>query len=673
MQQVHESNQPKNIIDIIDQPLLESFLRGYNNYTLSGVAIYYLKNNNSNNITDEEIICINPCSGDLNNKKNYHPFCNYYRNICKLEDKCIQFDKKIVKKYYYEKNRLPLLYCCHMQMWDMAYPIWVNGSLYGVVFAGQVLIARQEKDINWKIEFKEISEFIDYDSIILDNEKTVHLNCISKLIDTINTQDISKKNELTNKAIDEITDRIVSLEELIKRFKDFIGFGNLAGELFNKMYQSKKNESDLLEQNTYSLFENECMNELAETRHNSIITWQCSLQKVLSKIQAKYYFIERIGIFHDQKDTKDDSKITFNLLSMNSSRWWDTRSFMIDLIQLKEISNNLNPTKLPPYLRLAVGENLGVKKNFVLYYHLSETTQICTLFILQVTDNCKYVDEKAKKNIVSLLSRISRLDEIVRLNLREIESHSTFEKHVELTRHDLRTSSQYIIGNIDKYDILLRRGSVPGSSELKAQRTIIDTAINEHTSRIEKLTANINNILVYKLESININDAIVKNIELFRATAENRGIKLFYLIKDFDESLKSAYVVCEHSELNRAIAALIDNAIKYSFDNRYITIIPSLQDGNFVFEIENYGIGIPDNKMDKIKLIGERGGVHDYRRNRAGTGMGIYIANQVFSDMLNGKVVYSSVINPKYKNKNISEYHNYITKVIVTIPIRVED
>ena len=666
-------NQPQNILDVIDQPLLESFLRGYNNYTLSGVAIYYLKRNNIPSIPDEEIICINPSSGDLNNRRNYHPFCNYYRNICNQEAKCIQFDKTIVKKYVLEKGRQPLLYCCHMQMWDMSYPIWINNSLYGVIFAGQVLTELQAKSTDWRSAFKEISEYVDYGTITVEDLNTIYPSCIHKLISSTNPIGNSNENNLEKKIANEIIKHSVTLQELIKRFKDFLGFGNLAVELFNTMYHSKKNEFDLQEQNDHSIFENKCMDELAEVRPETLLKWQISLQKVLLKIQSKFIFIERIGIFHNQKGNGEDLNINFDLVAMNSSKWWDSKTLSVSFQQLQEISNITNPIKLPKFLQIAVGESLAIKKNFILYCHISKSTQIYTICLLQVDEGCRVITEKSKKYLSSLLNRIFRLDEVMRLNLREIESHYAFEKHVELTRHDLRTSEQYIIGNIDKYDILLKKGYEPCSPELLNQRSIIDSAITEPTSRIEKLTANVESNLSDKLESINIHDAILKNIELFQATAQIRRINFYYLDHDLDIGVKNAFVVCEYSELNRAIAALIDNAIKYSFDDKYIIINESTHTGDFILEIENYGIGIPDDKMGKIKSIGGRGEVFDYRRHRTGTGMGIYIANQVFGDLLGGKLEFTSIKDPKLKFKSTEEYHNYITTVKVTIPIRMEE
>jgi signal transduction histidine kinase/ligand-binding sensor protein len=665
--------QPKNILDLLEKPLLESFLRGYNNYTLSGVAIYFLRNNSLDIILDEDIEYINPINGNPTNKNNYNPICKYYRATCNQEKNCIQFDKRIVRRYYSEKNTNPLLYRCHVQMWDMAYPIWLNNILYGVLFAGQLLNSRRIGEIDWQNELREIAEYVDFKSF--DLNKTISNQC-EDVINSISKNtyiDKSKQNELIELVKnDETNGNCITIEDLISRFKDFQSFGKLTEELFNKLYQSKKDAFDLQEQNSHSIFENECIKELAETRPKNLVSWQSSLQKVLSKIQMKYSFIERIGIFHDQKGEKaekNEDKITFDLVAMNSSKWWDHQPVIVRKNQLLEFNRNFNFIKLYNNLYGAVGEKLASKKKFIVYSHVNESTQIFTLIIIQSDEYLKEIDIKHKNQIISLLGRFFRLDEIVRLNLREIESNEAFEKHVELTRHDLRTSAQYIIGNVDKYDILLKKRFSYVSSELQVQRIMIDTAIEEHTSRIEKLTADINSILTDKPQSINITDAIIKNIDLFRATAQNRMIKLKYSVGDSNPLTTNVFVVCEYSELNRAIAALIDNAIKYSYDNSEILISSCCMNGNFTFQIENYGIGIPENKLEKIKQMGERGEVQDFVRNRPGTGMGIYIANLIFAEMLNGKIEYSSIKDPNPIYKDAKEYHNYLTRVKVIIPI----
>jgi signal transduction histidine kinase/ligand-binding sensor protein len=662
---------PVNILDIIEKPLFDSFLRGYNNYTLSGVALYYFKNSIISDFYIENIGFIDPSDGLLNGKKNYHFFCKEYRETCGGQSKeCIAFDQKLVQKFYVEKLKEPILYRCHMQMWDMAYPLWINDSLWGVLFAGQIISESPALKNNWVTELKKISKYVDFSSIKLVGAT---FNQKNEIIGAINNSNISKvfKKSLIDKVLTYNRESSISTEELIDRFNDFKTFGKLAEELFNKLYQSQKDAYDMQAQNIHSVFENECIEELSESGATSLITWQSALHKVLSKIQTNFKFIERLGVFHHEieKLANESDKIVFNLVAMNSSRWWDTKPCYILKEQLIIITKNLEPKPLPHFLSAGVGESLAEIKKFMVYPYFKENTGIYTIIIIQFRENDSIIEERQKEYLAALLDRILRLDEVFRLNLREREMHADFEKNVHLTRHDLRTNGQIILGNIDKYDLLLKKGFALNDTEIATQRTLIYNSFKKLEDRIEKLTAEPKKNKTYKLESLDVYKVISNNIDLFRATAQKRGIKMHSVTPGHNIDPFDAFVLCERSELDRAVAALIDNAIKYSFDDTDIMVIFSKTEERFTFEIEDYGIGIPGPLLEKIKELGVRVEVNDYRRNRVGTGLGIYIANYVFCELLNGEIEFTSNPDPSPRNKSKIEFHNYITKVKVTIPI----
>jgi signal transduction histidine kinase len=305
----------------------------------------------------------------------------------------------------------------------------------------------------------------------------------------------------------------------------------------------------------------------------------------------------------------------------------------------------------------------------MVYPYFKENTGIYTIIIIQFRENDSIIEERQKEYLAALLDRILRLDEVFRLNLREREMHADFEKNVHLTRHDLRTNGQIILGNIDKYDLLLKKGFALNDTEIATQRTLIYNSFKKLEDRIEKLTAEPKKNKTYKLESLDVYKVISNNIDLFRATAQKRGIKMHSVTPGHNIDPFDAFVLCERSELDRAVAALIDNAIKYSFDDTDIMVIFSKTEERFTFEIEDYGIGIPGPLLEKIKELGVRVEVNDYRRNRVGTGLGIYIANYVFCELLNGEIEFTSNPDPSPRNKSKIEFHNYITKVKVTIPI----
>ncbi|MBD3228544.1 MAG: PAS domain S-box protein [Candidatus Lokiarchaeota archaeon] len=63
-------------------------------------------------------------------------------------------------------------------------------------------------------------------------------------------------------------------------------------------------------------------------------------------------------------------------------------------------------------------------------------------------------------------------------------------------------------------------------------------------------------------------------------------------------------IIClDRTQITKVINNLIDNAIKYSFKNNKIEVDSKIRDGNWVFSIKDYGIGI---KRDEIIYIFKR-------------------------------------------------------------------
>ena len=137
-----------------------------------------------------------------------------------------------------------------------------------------------------------------------------------------------------------------------------------------------------------------------------------------------------------------------------------------------------------------------------------------------------------------------------------------------------------------------------------------------------------------RLESIDFYDAVREQVDLFRTTADKKQVKIDTagLPKD------NAFVVCERSELASAIAALLHNAIKYSYKHRTVFVRGRIELDVARVEFSNYGDGIPPEMLDKITERHTRADVQTRRRVRPGSGLGLPIAIHFFEDLLQGKV-----------------------------------
>lgn len=110
--------------------------------------------------------------------------------------------------------------------------------------------------------------------------------------------------------------------------------------------------------------------------------------------------------------------------------------------------------------------------------------------------------------------------------------------------------------------------------------------------------------------------------------ATAKGLKLDI---DVDETLPTKVIGSEDS-IYKILSNLISNAIKYS--NEGIITLSILREGRngFIFCVEDQGIGIPEEFMDKIFKPFERG-AQDYYHSREGSGLGLAIVKELADQM----------------------------------------
>ncbi len=130
-------------------------------------------------------------------------------------------------------------------------------------------------------------------------------------------------------------------------------------------------------------------------------------------------------------------------------------------------------------------------------------------------------------------------------------------------------------------------------------------------------------------------------------------------------------LIGDHSKLRRAFLNLMDNAIKYSWRNRYVALDFHLTEaGDARVIIENYGMGVPPEDQDAIFTLGVRLNLSDSNAVvRHGAGMGLTHTMRIIEHFGGGISLTSHPRlgkSPDPKNP----YHNWITRVIVTLPIK---
>lgn len=146
------------------------------------------------------------------------------------------------------------------------------------------------------------------------------------------------------------------------------------------------------------------------------------------------------------------------------------------------------------------------------------------------------------------------------------------------------------------------------------------------TNEIERMTNIINDLLtMVKMEkntaemnivNISINDLIELLLKRLRPIAAERNIELIY------ESFRPIMADVDEVKLSIALNNLIENAIKYNYDDGWVRVTLNADHKFFFVKIEDSGVGIPAELQDKIF---ERFYRVDKARSRdtGGTGLGL--------------------------------------------------
>lgn len=142
--------------------------------------------------------------------------------------------------------------------------------------------------------------------------------------------------------------------------------------------------------------------------------------------------------------------------------------------------------------------------------------------------------------------------------------------------------------------------------------------INDLLSMV-KLDQNTANIII---SNISINDLIEQLLKRLRPIAGKRNIELIF------ESFRPVMADVDEVKLSMALNNLIENAIKYNYDDGWVKVTLNADHKFFYVTVQDSGVGIPEDSLDSVF---ERFFRVDKARSRAtgGTGLGLAITRSV--------------------------------------------
>ena len=185
--------------------------------------------------------------------------------------------------------------------------------------------------------------------------------------------------------------------------------------------------------------------------------------------------------------------------------------------------------------------------------------------------------------------------------------------------HELKTP----LTSIRMYAESLMMGRVKSDS---VQKEYLSVMVNE-TDRLKRM---INNILEFsKMEKgkpeyhfarTNLSSILKESMQEMNYWFEKEQ---FEIITELDETI---YAEIDPEKMKQAISNLLSNAIKYSADTKKVFIRLFEKSNNVFIEVEDRGIGIPE---DKLSRIFEQFYRIEQKESISGTGLGLTVVKEI--------------------------------------------
>lgn len=196
------------------------------------------------------------------------------------------------------------------------------------------------------------------------------------------------------------------------------------------------------------------------------------------------------------------------------------------------------------------------------------------------------------------------------------------------TLHEIRTPIQTIIGateliqetNLDKEQLeYIRQIQFSAEGLLSLANDILDLSkIQSNSFTFENIPFNIIQTMEHVADSVSIK-------------AFNRGVEI---VTDFSEDVPEM-VIGDSMRVSQVMLNLASNAVKFT-KNGYVHLELSVKDGELYFQVTDSGIGIPEEKRQKLFTDYVQADISTYRLF-GGTGLGLSICKNLVK-LMNGKI-----------------------------------
>ncbi len=212
------------------------------------------------------------------------------------------------------------------------------------------------------------------------------------------------------------------------------------------------------------------------------------------------------------------------------------------------------------------------------------------------------------RNVIERFNGILNKMQILENSRQEFVSNVSHELKTPIT--SIKILADSLVGQEDVPVELYQEFMTDIVDEIDRENKIINDLLS--LVKMDKTVSNLN------IESVNINDMLEAILKRLRPLAKKRSIEITF------ETFRPVKAEIDEVKLSLAFSNLIENAIKYNYDNGWIRVSLNADHKFFYVKVQDGGIGIPEESQQQVF---ERFYRVDKARSRetGGSGLGLAI------------------------------------------------
>lgn len=349
------------------------------------------------------------------------------------------------------------------------------------------------------------------------------------------------------------------------------------------------------------------------------------------KLVSRYSQEKKVGEI--AKDFIDGKNVKPLYISDN-----DVNKYIFDYVNMSKFQ--IRPNMLPRDTRL-----INAPKDFITLYKglfIFIILFVVTLIIVIIT-------------LIRYLAYKKKHEEILKSAMNEIEEINRLKNHFIINmNHELKTPIT-VINSVMQLTKYMKKQE---EQHFISEKNIV--LVEDNCQRLLKLVNNIIDLEKIDSKGINLNMENVNIVEVIEDTvlsvvpyAQARNIDI-----TFDTTEEEIIMSVDKNKIERIVLNLLSNSIKYSKKAGFVDVKIDICENNLHIVVEDDGIGIDEEHLNKIFERFVRLD-NSLTRSNEGSGIGLSIV-KAFVDCHNGNIYVKSI-------KNIG------TSFIISIPIEIKD